>query len=61
MMDRFDTGRASLDELAEHCLAARDLIDAVGDPVMRAAIDLLLAEVAHALAESGSPERGVDG
>ena len=61
MMDRLDMDPAPLDELAEHCLAARDLIDAVGDAVMRAAIDLLLAEIGRALAESGSRERGAEG
>ena len=60
-MDRLDMGRAPLDELAEHCLAARDLIDTVGDAVMRAAIDLLLAEVGRALAEARPPERAADG
>ena len=52
---------ASLDALAEHCLAARDLIDAVGDPVMRAAIDLLLVEVGRALAETALPEAVAEG
>lgn len=60
-MESLDMGRPPLDELARHCLAARDLIDAVGDTVMRAAIDLLLAEVGRALAESAPPERGTDG
>ena len=60
-MESLDTDRPTLDELARHCLAARDLIDAVGDAVMRAAIDLLLAEVGRALAESPPPERGAVG
>lgn len=60
-MDELDLGRPPLAELAEHCLAARDLIDTVGDAIMRAAIDLLLAEVGRAMADSVPPERGSDG
>ncbi|CAM2794453.1 MULTISPECIES: hypothetical protein [Methylobacterium] len=41
-----------LDTLAAQCLSVRDLIDSVGDPLMRAAIDLLLIEVGRALAQS---------
>jgi hypothetical protein len=48
----------TLDHLAAQCLRVRDLIDALGDPTMRAAIDLLLIEIARALAASCPPERG---
>ncbi|MDP4021201.1 hypothetical protein Q8W71_01075 [Methylobacterium sp. NEAU 140] len=59
-MVAFDTGRAgpqpdSLEALAEHCLAASDLIDGLADPVMRAAIDVLLAEIGRALARNLPP------
>ncbi len=37
--------------------AVRELVDTVGDPLMRAAIDLLLLEVARALAETSPQER----
>ncbi|MCJ2122810.1 hypothetical protein [Methylobacterium sp. J-077] len=47
---------APLDALATQCLSVRDLIDSVGDPLMRAAIDLLLIEVGRALAESCAPD-----
>ena len=60
-MDTLAMDRPPLDELAEHCLAARDLIDAVGDAVMRAAIDLLLAEVGRAMAETPPPDGVADG
>ena len=52
-----DMNDAPLDALAAQCLTVRDLVDAVGDPVMRAAIDLLLVEVGLALAKTGPPER----
>ncbi|WP_244471549.1 hypothetical protein [Methylobacterium sp. ARG-1] len=45
-----------LDALAAQCLSVRDLIDSVGDPLMRAAIDLLLIEVGKALAENCAPD-----
>ena len=45
-----------LDTLAAQCLSVRDLIDSVGDPLMRAAIDLLLIEVGKALAENCAPD-----
>lgn len=48
---------APLDALAAQCLAVRDLIDSVGDPLMRAAIDLLLIEVGKALAENCASDR----
>ena len=35
----------------------RDLVDAVGTPLMRAAIDLLLIEVGRVLAETDVPDR----
>lgn len=47
-----DSNVAPLDALAAQCLTVRDLIDAVGNPLMRAAIDLLLIEVGRALAET---------
>ncbi|GJD76385.1 hypothetical protein [Methylobacterium goesingense] len=40
---------ATLDLLANHCIAARTMIDAVGTPVMRRLVDLLLFEVGVAL------------
>lgn len=60
-MESLDMGRPPLDELAEHCLAARELIDVVGDAVMRATIDLLLAEVGRALAKPAPLEGAADG
>ncbi|KST61245.1 hypothetical protein AO398_00740 [Methylobacterium sp. GXS13] len=51
-----DMTDAPLDTLAVQCLTVRDLIDSVGDPLMRAAIDLLLIEVGRALAESCAPD-----
>ncbi|MCJ2094123.1 hypothetical protein MKK67_16720 [Methylobacterium sp. J-072] len=47
---------APLDALAAQCLSVRDLIDSVGDPLMRAAIDLLLMEVGRALAETSTSD-----
>lgn len=47
---------APLDTLAVQCLSVRDLIDSVGDPLMRAAIDLLLIEVGRALAQTCAPD-----
>ncbi|MEH3066457.1 hypothetical protein [Methylobacterium sp. yr668] len=49
----FDSKDTALDALAAQCLRVRELIDSVGDPLMRAAIDLLLLEVARALAQTG--------
>ncbi|CAA2155112.1 hypothetical protein WYO_1985 [Methylobacterium sp. GXF4] len=51
-----DMNDAPLDALAAQCLSVRDLIDSVGDPLMRAAIDLLLIEVGKALAENCAPD-----
>ncbi len=53
----FDREDSALDALAAQCLRVRELVDTVGDPLMRAAIDLLLLEVARALAESCPQER----
>jgi hypothetical protein len=54
-MGNHDMNDAPLD--AAQCLAVRDLIDSVGDPLMRAAIDLLLIEVGKALAENCASDR----
>lgn len=43
------TSDATLDLLANHCIAARTMIDEVGTPVMRRLIDLLLFEIGVAL------------
>ncbi|GAN48772.1 hypothetical protein ACXR8U_30285 [Methylobacterium radiotolerans] len=53
----FDSKDIALDALAAQCLRVRELIDTVGDPLMRAAIDLLLLEVARALAQNGLQDR----
>ncbi|ACB27708.1 hypothetical protein ABID82_003745 [Methylobacterium sp. PvP062] len=53
----FDSKDTALDALAAQCLRVRELIDTVGDPLMRAAIDLLLLEVARALAQNGPQDR----
>ncbi|KOX59126.1 MULTISPECIES: hypothetical protein [Methylobacterium] len=53
----FDSKDVALDALAAQCLRVRELVDTVGDPLMRAAIDLLLLEVARALAETSPQER----
>ncbi|WCS25259.1 hypothetical protein LOK46_29785 [Methylobacterium sp. NMS14P] len=53
----FDSKDTALDALAAQCLRVRELIDTVGDPLMRAAIDLLLLEVARALAQTGPQDR----
>lgn len=53
----FDSKDTALDALAAQCLRVRELIDTVGDPLMRAAIDLLLLEVARALAQNGLQDR----
>ena len=53
----FDSEDTALDALAAQCLRVRELIDTVGDPLMRAAIDLLLLEVARALAQTGPQDR----
>lgn len=53
----FDSKDTALDALAAQCLRVRELIDRVGDPLMRAAIDLLLLEVARALAQNGPQDR----
>ncbi|MEE7503070.1 hypothetical protein ACLBXO_08605 [Methylobacterium sp. C33D] len=53
----FDSKDTALDVLAAQCLRVRELIDTVGDPLMRAAIDLLLLEVARALAQTRPPDR----
>ncbi|APT34269.1 hypothetical protein MCBMB27_04978 [Methylobacterium phyllosphaerae] len=53
----FDSKDVALDALAAQCLRVRELVDTVGDPLMRAAIDLLLLEVARALAETSPHER----
>ena len=39
-MTTFDSKDAPLDALAAQCLNVRELIDAVGNPLMRAAIEL---------------------
>ncbi|MGH1589050.1 hypothetical protein ACRBEV_12620 [Methylobacterium phyllosphaerae] len=54
----FDSNDRALDALATQCLQVRELVDAIGNPLMRAAIDLLLIEVARALAETCPPEHG---
>ncbi len=41
----------SLDALAAHCIAARDVIERRGTSVMRQLIDLLLFEIAVAMAQ----------
>jgi hypothetical protein len=38
--------------LADHCMAARALIEEIGTTSMRELIDLLLYEVGHALAKA---------
>lgn len=53
----FDSKDTALDALAAQCLRVRELIDTVGDPLMRAAIDLLLLEIARALAQNGPQDR----
>ncbi|SDA23457.1 hypothetical protein SAMN02799622_03150 [Methylobacterium sp. UNC378MF] len=53
----FDRKDNALDALAAQWLRVRELVDTVGDPLLRAAIDLLLLEVARALAESCPQER----
>lgn len=53
----FDSKDIALDALAAQCLRVRELIDTVGDPLMRATIDLLLLEVARALAQNGPQDR----
>lgn len=53
----FDRKDRALDALAAQCLRVRELVDTVGDPLLRAALDLLLLEVARALAESCPQER----
>ncbi|MGU3417724.1 hypothetical protein [Methylobacterium sp. D54C] len=53
----FDSKDTALDALAAQCLQVRELIDSVGDPLMRAAIDLLLLEVARALAQTGPQDQ----
>jgi hypothetical protein len=52
-----DSNDAPLNDLAAQCLTVRDLVDAVGTPLMRAAIDLLLIEVGRVLAETDVPDR----
>ncbi len=47
----------SLDSLAEHCIAARDIIEASGTSVMRQLIDLLLFEIGVAMAKATETER----
>ena len=51
-----ETRDTTLHALATQCLQVRDLIETVDDPTMRAAIDLLLFEVARKLAETDSPD-----
>lgn len=41
-----------LEALADHCMAARALIEEIGTTSMRELIDLLLYEVGHALAKA---------
>ncbi|KQP31588.1 hypothetical protein ASF49_09035 [Methylobacterium sp. Leaf104] len=41
----------ALDVLAAHCIAARAVIEEAGTPVMRRLIDLLLFEIAVAMAD----------
>ncbi len=41
----------ALDVLAAHCIAARAVIEETGTPVMRRLIDLLLFEIAVAMAD----------
>jgi hypothetical protein len=41
----------ALDVLAAHCIAARAVIENAGTPVMRRLIDLLLFEIAVAMAD----------
>lgn len=53
----FDRKDRALDALAAQWLRIRELVDTVGDPLMRAAIDFLLLEVARALAVSCPQER----
>lgn len=45
----------ALEALADHCMAARALIEEVGNTSMRELVDLLLYEVGHALAKA-APE-----
>lgn len=46
-----------LEILADHCMAARAVIEKVGTNSMRELIDLLLYEVALALAKAAAAER----
>lgn len=51
----------ALDMLAEHCIAARAIVDQHGTPAMRRLIDLLLFEVGSQIAvQVGAPSKAVE-